>query len=114
MSKALIEKLRKGREFKLAVGGFTFLLRRPTDVEAVELHRSGGSPAEVAQRFVCGWEGVKEDDLVGGGGMDPVAFDLAMWKEWVADRPDFWAPIADAVLKAYQAHAESLETVTKN
>lgn len=30
---ALVDKLRRAREFQVETGGFTFTLRRPTDVE---------------------------------------------------------------------------------
>lgn len=110
MNDVLLRSIRKAREGKVVVGKFTFLYRRPTDVEALELHKSGGAYVEMCQRFVFGWEDVTEDDIIGGAVMDPQLFDAEVWKEWCADRPDFWAPIATAILKAYEEHAAKLES----
>ena len=114
MAKDLLARIRKNREQKIAIGTFTFVLRRPTDAEMVELHRGNVGPAEVAQRFVIGWEGVTENDVVGGGGSDPLVFDAALWREWCGDRMDFWTPLAEAAFEAYRAHAETLEVAAKN
>jgi hypothetical protein len=109
MSNALITRLQKQRELKVVVGKFTFTARRPTDVEMIEIGRSGVEWHGMAERFVTGWEGVSEDDIIGGGGSDKPAFTLALWAEWCADRPDFWEPIASALLDAYKAHAAHLK-----
>lgn len=114
MSANLITRIREQRRLKVQAGGHTFFARRPTDVEAVELHRSGATLHEIARRFVAGWEGVTEDHVVGGGGSDPVPFSAELWTEWCADRPDLWEPIASAVLDAYQLHAQRLEQAGKN
>lgn len=114
MSRELIARIRKSRETEVKIEKYTFIVRRPTDVEAVELSRGSAGPADVAQKHVIGWKGVTEDDVVGGGGSDPVAFDVDLWREWCSDRPAFWAPIAEAALKAYEAHAKDQETAAKN
>lgn len=114
MSRELIARIKKSRETEVKVDKFTFIIRRPTDVEAVALSRESTGPADVAQKFVVGWKGITEDDVVGGGGSEPVAFDVDLWREWCADNPAFWAPIAEAALKAYEAHAKDQETSAKN
>lgn len=106
-------QIRKNRELKVTVGKFVFLCRRPTDVEALEIHQQGGGFALIAHRFVDGWENVVEDDIVGGATMTPIEFDRDVWQEWCADRPDFWAPIAEGVLGAYTAHSEKRESSPK-
>lgn len=110
----LIRRIRKQRELKVTVGKFVFIARRPTDVEAVELHRSSVTFADIAEKFVSGWENITEDDVLGGGGSDSVEFDADLWREWCHDRPDFWEPIASAVLESYRLHASRLETEAKN
>src|ERR1043166_7364319 len=106
MSNELLAKIRAQRQLKVTVGKFTFLARRPTDVEIVKLTRDGAEWYEIAAGYVNGWEGVTENDLIGGGGSDAVRFDERVWREWCADRPELWQPIATAVMKAYDAHAE--------
>ena len=114
MARDLLGKIRKRRECKVVIGRFTFTVRRPTDVEAIALHRSDSAFNSIAADFVCGWEGVTTDDLIGDKTADPVPFDAELWREWCADRPDFWGPIANAALDAYREHAQQLEEAAKN
>lgn len=114
MSKELIARIRKNREVKVKVSKWTFLVCRPTDVEAVALYRGGMAYADIAQHHVIGWEGVTEDDIVGGGTADPLPFDSMLWQEWCADRSDFWEPIATAAMNAYEEHTIKIgESVKK-
>lgn len=114
MSKELVARIRRNREITVAVGKFRFTAMRPTDVEMVGLHRGDAAFSEIAQKFVTGWSGVTEDDVVGGGTADEIPFNADLWTEWCADRPDFWALISNAVLDAYRAHAEKLAGAEKN
>lgn len=96
----------------------------------------GITPCGITQRFVVGWEGVTEDDVVGGGGSDVVEFDVSLWHEWCADRKDFWgpcarhldgsgtpeereqckdcAPLTTAILDAYKDYAKEMDGAVKN
>jgi hypothetical protein len=114
MSNELLAKIKAQRQFKIKVGKFTFMARRPTDVEIVKITRDGAEWFEIATSFVNGWEAVTENDVVGGGGSDAVRFDERVWREWCADRPDFWQPIGTAVLKAYETHSERTAELEKN
>lgn len=114
MSAALIRQIRAQRRISVAVGKFTFTVSRPTDVEALQLQKNGGAYSEIAQKFVVDWSGVSEDDIVGGGNVDPIPFDAALWNEWASDRPDFWEPISTAVLNAYIEHTKKLESIKGN
>jgi hypothetical protein len=108
---SLVDKIRKARETGVEVSGFRFTIRRPTDQEAVNL--KSATFIEIAQRFVIGWAGVKELDLIPGGEGVEVQFDEELWKEWCADRPEFWQPITTAVLDAYQQHRASQDETKK-
>lgn len=112
MSAILIEKLRKARQSVVELEGFKFTIRRPTDAEAASLPTL--TLSDVATRFVVGWEGVKEIDLIPGGNPVEVPFNSMVWGEWCADRPDFWAPITDAVLASYRQHRGAVEEEAKN
>lgn len=114
MASPLIARMRKQRECRVQVGKFVFIARRPTDVEALALHHAGDGLSEIARKFVVGWEGVTEDDIVGGGGSDVIAFDPDIWADWCADRPSFWEPIGTCVLEAYQEHAKAVTDAGKN
>ena len=108
---SLIDKIRKARHVTVESGGYAFTCRRPTDLEAMHL---GQAKAEDLLDYVVGWKGVKEIDLVPGGTSIEVPFDAALCREWLADRPDMWGPIAQAVIEAYNRHAAELEERTKN
>lgn len=111
MSKALRDKLRRAREFGFEFDGHKFTLLRPTDAELVALE--GGDALDYVKRFVVGWDLV-ELDVIPGGGPDPVAFEAALWGDWVGDHVDYWAPIAKAILDAYTKHQESVGVAEKN
>jgi hypothetical protein len=114
MTKELLNRLRKNRELRVTFGKFIFIARRPTDVEVLELQRKNDAFTSIAQNYVIGWEGVIEDDIIGGGGTDVVPFSAELWHEWSSDHPDFWQPITDAVLAAYKSHSEGLAQDAKN
>lgn len=110
---SLIEKLRKARETKVEAGGFTFIVRRPTDVEMMEL----GGTRSVARLFpfIVGWDGVSSLSMgIPGGDAHPLPFDGALCGEWLADRPDLFGPLVEAILGSYAEHAKALESTAKN
>lgn len=107
----LIEKIRRARETGVDVDGRKYVVRRPTDEEALGL--SGVQLVEVVKRFTVGWS-LAEIDLIPGGGPDPVPFDPALFAEWVADRPEVWGPLSAAILDAYKAHSDKRDGAVKN
>jgi len=109
---SLIDKIRKARETKVEAGGFTFVIRRPTELEMVEIQSLPRGRAILP--FVIGWEGVKELDLVPGGDPHPLDFDADVCTEWLTDRLDLLGPVADGVFAAFSAHAARLEDAKKN
>lgn len=111
MSK-LAEKIRKAREKRMEVDGFGFTVRRPTDLDMLEL-RGGVSP-RMLMAYVVDWDGVKEIDLIPGGDGAPLAFDAEACAEWVADRPDIFAALVNEIMDSYRAHQEAQEAAKKN
>jgi hypothetical protein len=109
---SLIEKLRRSRERVVDVGGYSFTVRRPTDLEAIALRGAAGIDDLLV--YVVGWKGIKEIDIVPGGNATDVAFDAALAAEWLADRPDLLQPLAEAIMDAYRAHVTALEGAAKN
>lgn len=112
---ALVEKMRRAREQRVEVGGFTFTVRRPTDVEMLT-KRARLAQQDVGALMDCvvGWSGVQQMHLIPGGDGAPVEFDAGVCAEWLSDRPDLLNPLAVAVLDAYQAHQKSLADAKKN
>ena len=99
---ALLDKLRKAREFEVEAGGFGFTLLRPTDVEWLEL--SNQNTARALLPFVIGWKNVKESDVIPGGDGHPLSFDGEACREWLLDRIDILPALIDAFVKGYEAH----------
>lgn len=109
----LIDKIRAARQQTLEVDGLRFTVRRPTDLETLQWAGDGLEQGEILRRFVLGWEGVKESDLINGGTPKPVAFDSALFMEWVADRPHMWAPLIEAITAGYRDHLRKQEDSLK-
>jgi hypothetical protein len=111
---SLIDKIKKARETQVEAGGYTFTVRRPTDMEVIDIRGSDQlKQGDIMQRFVLGWSGVTELDIIPGGSNTPVEFDTALFMEWVADRPQLWAPITSAILEAYGLHQQRLDDALK-
>lgn len=107
----LVDKLRKARETRVEAGGVMFIVRRPTDLDMMEM--AGRVDARRLIPFVVGWEGVTEGHLVNGGDPHPLAFDAAACAEWLADRPDILAPLVERIIASYTEHAERLAEAKK-
>lgn len=115
---SLIDKLKKARETGVEIDNFRFTIRRPTAKEIPEIQRLGKEDlqktmCEIAEKYVVNWSGVKEVDLVPGGGGHEVPFDSELWREWCSDKPEFWMPIADEVINTYQKHRDRQEESKK-
>lgn len=107
MSASLIDRIRKEREFDVAVGGWTFRVRRPTDYEIGLLRGDAAHPLRICARFVIGWS-LLERDVVVGGDAGPVPYTPELGEAWLEDHAQVWQPIVDALVAAYNAHAEAL------
>ena len=110
---SLVEKIRKARETSVEAGGRRFVIRRPTDEEALANSRAGASLLDVVRQFTIGWE-MTELDLIPGGSPTPVPFSAELFGEWVADQPSIWEPLGNAILAAYKAHADKRGEAVKN
>jgi hypothetical protein len=109
---SLADKIRKAREQVVPLGDFKFTIRRPTDVEMLELQ--GSSSVSRLFKFIVGWEGVKELDIIAGGDPHPLAFDAEACREWLEDRPDLLGPVVSTIVGSYSRHTEALEAAAKN
>lgn len=106
MSDALIEKINKAREQVVEAGGLSFVTRRPTDLEVLEMRGQGVSQRDLLRRFVLGWQGVKEIDLIPGGTPKPVEFDHDLFLAWVEDQPEVYAKLLEHITGAYKTHEQ--------
>ena len=108
----LVDKIRRARERNVEVGGYTFTVRRPTDIEAMALR--GASGIADLLPYVVGWQGVNEIDLIPGGSPVPTPFAADVAAEWLADRPDLLQPLVEAIMAAYRDHVATMEDAAKN
>lgn len=109
---SLAEKLRKAREVKVESSGFAFIVRRPTDLEMIELNKQNAARAILP--FVIGWEGVSELSMFDGGTPHPLPFDSEACATWLEDRLDILSDIVKGVFEAYESHQKKLSEASKN
>ena len=69
-----------------------------------------------ARKYVTGWEGVTEADLLGPeiAAADPVPFDSDLWAEVVKDRVAWLEVVTHALLAAIRKHQAAQEADAKN
>lgn len=114
MSKPLIERLQRARQSTVESGGRTFTVRRPTDLE---MHEMAGKIDQrlLLVRFTVGWGEMTEIDLgIPGAGPVSVPFDAALFETWIADHPEHWDDITQAVIDGYRGHKSAMEAAAKN
>lgn len=111
---SLIDKMRKAREQVVEAGGFTFTIRRPTQLEMIELSASPRSRGRAVLPFITGWSCVTGLDVIPGGDPHPLEFDAAVRDEWLTDRLDLLKPLSDAIFAAYTAEEARREDAKKN
>lgn len=112
---ALAEKLRRARESTVEVSGHKFTIRRPTQLEVVEIQNAdGGLNLRNSFRFVVDWEMSELDLGVPGGTDEHVTYDPEAFMEWVADHPEAWPPLLSAITDSFRNHEARLDGDAKN
>ncbi len=96
-------------------------ITRPTETEQPALLQRKGdgfqwsADIEHVKRFVVGWDGFTEADLVGAAGGDqPVPFSAALWADVCADSSDTTTTVAAALLAFLADYHRTLEADAKN
>jgi hypothetical protein len=108
---SLIEKIRKARQSNVTIDGITYIISRPTDMDIATWH--GSTDGDILKRFVVGWSGVNEIDLIPGGNPTPAAFETELFIESVADKLTHVETLLSAIVNAYKAHLESKKEIEK-
>ena len=106
MKTLTLEKYRRAGQTRKEVGGFVFVLQRPTQAE-VYGRAERKVDAEFVAQHVADWQNVREIDLLPGGDPEPVAFDVALCAAWLADRADLWPELATALVESFTAYEEA-------
>lgn len=97
-------------------------VRRPPETEVGALVVRGtdgkitGLRAELPEvrRYVVGWEGFSECDLVEGGASDPVEFHPDIWAVYVEDRRDVVNTVAARLIDMVLTHEKAVLDTAKN
>lgn len=115
----LTAKVIAARRRWVDLAGFGFEIQRPTDydlahIRARKLPDGVQVAVEMVKAHVVGWRGIKEADLVPGGGSDTPAFDARLWAAFIEDRPDLWAPLSEAIWAAVNERERELEALRGN
>lgn len=104
----LIRKLQEQREEWCDLGdGLRMCFVRPPETEVYALVK--GVTVEHARKYAVRWEGFTEATVLGEGvgASDPLEFNADLWAAMVADRADWMAKFADAlVLSCNRRQAE--------
>lgn len=113
--KDLADKIRDKRRQKLDIdGGFSIVFSRPSDEEMVKAIAADYTLLEYAQHFVVDWIDVKESDVLRGGSSDRVDFTRAAWVEVLADQPEWWAQIGNAIIESHTKYRQAKGETVKN
>lgn len=114
MADDLLRRIHKARQSEVKLDGHTFIISRPTDVDALTLYEDGSKHVDIARRFVIDWRDVTESDVVPKGSAKEIEFNAEIWSAWLDDTPEFWVPIGDAIIDAYSNHTLKREAASKN
>lgn len=104
-----LEARRRARQRDIVVGAHTYTITRPRAADMVR----DMTRIDLINRFVVGWS-LCNADLVPGGDPEPEPFDAELFADWVADQPDIWVPLAEAILEEWNRYAAAQEATEKN
>jgi len=111
---ALSNRMKKARQSPFEIGGYTFIILRPTVYEMVRYKEEGGTPYKLADECVVDWKGVHECDIIEGGAAEEIPFDRDTWSSWLQEKGEWWAPIGLRVIQVFNEYVERTEAATKN
>jgi len=122
-TESLIKAMLAQREFWVDLGdGHRVKLRRPAEMEvAGMLVREGEKVVGIVAKLpevikqAVDWEGFVESDLIGAAGAsDAVPFATALWAAVVADRANWCATCATALVDAIVDHEKRSAAISGN
>ena len=104
-----IDKINKARELEIKVDGFVFTGAYATLEQALIYEQEQTSRPEICRRHITGWSNVKESDVVDDGAKEEIKFDSTIFGYAVGNRPDWWNPIAQEIVKKSVDRALALQ-----
>ena len=115
----LLLRMRKARETVFDIDEYRFTIIRPTIKQMVNHKVDGYSQLDLAESYVINWQKsdgspILQTDILKGSTTDPAPFSRELWREWLADKPEWWSAIGKAVMDAYNNHSSHKEETAKN
>ena len=104
-----LDKINKARELVIKVDGFEFSGAYATLEQALIYEQEQTSRPEICRNHITGWSGVKESDVVDDGKKENIDFDPRIFAYAIGNRPDWWNPIAQEVVKKSVDRALALQ-----
>ncbi len=114
---------KRSREKTVDLGdGKKVTFRRPSESDMPSLLSGEGETRtwsvgiEHVRKYVIGWDGFTEADLLGAGigASDPVEFNAALWDDVASDNIAWVRTVADAILRSVVDHITARDAVAKN
>jgi len=114
---SLIDKIRKARQQNVAIDGHVYTVRRPTEMEAlpcfIESIKGENNKQKLfriqkflVSNFVDDWD-LQEIDLYPGGPPIKAEFDKDVLMEYLSDRQETFAALANEILNIRQDYLDS-------
>lgn len=110
--KTLLERRIAARQRIVELVGKQITLRRPTEYEKAKYYRL--PPIEYVCQFVDDCPLTEADLFDGGNAETPVPFDRALFADWLAEKPDLWKPLVDALGELNAQHEAARAEALKN
>ena len=123
----LLRRLERSRERRVdldEIDGRTLsvTIRRPPliafskDLMGLMSQRQNGKflPGEISLRYVVGWSGIQENDILTSASDDPAEFGPALAAAWLEDRSDYLKRIDEAFWQAVEEANSTKDAVEKN
>lgn len=69
---------------------------------------------DVLERFIVGWEGFTEGDLVRAGSDEEIGFNTDLFMEYAEDHAEIWPILVKEVVASYKEHEAATAESLKN
>jgi hypothetical protein len=111
---SVAEKLREARKIEIKIGEITFTGTRATPEQYSRYFNASCTDAEVCRSHITGWDGVKESDLIDGGKKELKPYNREDFFEAIGEKPDWYKPLAEGIIKNAKEYFENKAKVEKN
>jgi len=113
--RSLEARIYDSKQVVTTVDGMKFTAQRPTLEDLVHARIDDKIQHPVfLRKYVNGWEGVRESDVLEGGSDALLPFNKGLFDLVVGDMPKIWKPVAEKLIKAANDFHAAQEKNSKN